>query len=147
MRYVWLLLLGGFLLLVGLFVQHNLQPVDLFFELPWGDLNFNQRSIPLFSPILSTLVVTIIFCVAYFFTYDVALLWRVRRQNSEVERLKRLVVKERERVKELEQRNTDLEQLNERLQFQVEHYTTPTIGSAITTQVTTASTSNSSLPV
>jgi Tfp pilus assembly protein PilO len=116
MRYLWLVFFAGFLYLSIVFITQNLDPIVIRFNLDELGLNFRfERQI--FVPIFVTLALGILFCVAYFFTYHSQLRVLHRNQVMEVKRLKRLVLLERNKNQSLEQRNHELQQIVERMQY------------------------------
>jgi uncharacterized integral membrane protein len=116
MRYLWLVFFAGFLYLSIVFITQNLDPVVIRFDLDVLGLNFRFER-PIFVPIFVTLALGILFCVAYFFTYHSQLRVLHRNQVMEVKRLKRLVLLERNKNQSLEQRNHELQQIVERMQY------------------------------
>lgn len=116
MRYLWLVFFAGFLYLSIIFITQNLDPVIIRFSLEELGLSFRFER-PLFVPIFITLALGILFCVAYFFTYHSHLRVLTRNQMLEVKRLKRLVLMERDKNQTLEQRNHELQQIVERMQY------------------------------
>ena len=116
MRYLWLVFFAGFLYLSIVFITQNLDPIVIRFNLDELGLNF-QFERPIFVPIFVTLALGILFCVAYFFTYHSQLRVLHRNQVMEVKRLKRLVLLERNKNQSLEQRNHELQQIVERMQY------------------------------
>ena len=116
MRYLWLVFFAGFLYLSIVFITQNLDPIVIRFNLDALGLNFRFER-PVFVPIFVTLALGILFCVAYFFTYHSQLRVLHRNQVMEVKRLKRLVLLERNKNQSLEQRNHELQQIVERMQY------------------------------
>jgi uncharacterized integral membrane protein len=119
MRYLWLVIFAGFVYLSVIFITQNLQPVVINFNI--DDIGFVFRSErPLFVPIFVTLALGILFCVGYFFSYHSRLRVQNKTQSTEIRRLKRLVILEREKKQGLEQRNHELQQIVERMQYQLD---------------------------
>lgn len=119
MRYAWMIIFVAFLFFAADFAMKNATPVEVRYHLEWLGVRWSSEG-PLFVPIFLTLGWGILFSVGYFFSYHLHLRNQAGRQSQEVKRLKRLVLVERERVKNLEQRNTELQQIAERVQFQLE---------------------------
>ncbi len=119
MRYVWMIFFVVFLFFAADFATKNADPVIVKYHLEWLGIRWSSEG-PLFVPILLTLGWGILFSVAYFFSYHLHLRRQAQQNVQEVKRLKRLVLVEREKVKGLEQRNTELQQIAERVQLQLE---------------------------
>ena len=58
----------------------------------------------------------IIFCVFYFFIYHSVLLRHLRKQRKEIKRLKDSVATERDKHGSMEERNSELQKIVERVQ-------------------------------
>ena len=89
--------------------------VVLHYSLDW--LNFSHRSErPIFVPVFFSFAFGIIFCVFYFFIYHSVLLRNLRKQKKEIKRLKDSVATEQEKHGSMEERNSELQQIVERVQ-------------------------------
>ena len=120
MRYLSLILLSGFLVFSVDFATQNTEIVALHYSLDW--LNFSYQSErPVFVPVFFTFAFGIIFSVFYFFFYHAVLLRNLRKQKKEIKRLNRLVETEREKHGTMEVRNSELQQIVERVQDRVVH--------------------------
>ena len=120
MRYLSLILFAGFLVFSVDFATQNTELVVLHYRLDW--LNFSYQSErPVFVPVFFTFAFGIIFSVFYFFFYHAVLLRNLRKQKKEIKRLNRLVVTEREKHGTMEVRNSELQQIVERVQDRVVH--------------------------
>ena len=120
MRYLSLILFAGFLVFSVDFATQNTELVVLHYRLDW--LNFSYQSErPVFVPVFFTFAFGIIFSVFYFFFYHAALLRNLRKQKKEIKRLNRLVETEREKHGTMEVRNSELQQIVERVQDRVVH--------------------------
>ena len=120
MRYLSLILFAGFLVFSVDFATQNTELVVLHYRLDW--LNFSYQSErPVFVPIFFTFAFGIIFSVFYFFFYHAVLLRNLRKQKKEIKRLNRLVETEREKHGTMEVRNSELQQIVERVQDRVVH--------------------------
>ena len=85
------------------------------YSLDW--LNFNYQSErPVFVPVFFSFAFGIIFCVFYFFIYHSVLLRNLRKQKKEIKRLKNSVETEREKHGSMEERNSELQKIVERVQ-------------------------------
>lgn len=120
MRYLWLVIFAVFIYMSIIFISQNFDPVMVRFNLDWIGLYLSSKR-PLFVPIFVTLATGILFCVAYFFTYHAKLIMSAKFQASEAKRLKRLALMEKEKRQELEQRNSELQQIVDRLQHQIDN--------------------------
>ncbi|HHZ78949.1 MAG TPA: LapA family protein [Deltaproteobacteria bacterium] len=120
MRYLSLILFAGFLVFSVDFATQNTELVVLHYRLDW--LNFSYQSErPVFVPVFFTFAFGIIFSVFYFFFYHAVLLRNLRKQKKEIKRLNRLVETEREKHGTMEVRNSELQQIVERVQDRVVH--------------------------
>ena len=120
MRYLSLILFAGFLVFSVDFATQNTELVVLHYRLDW--LNFSYQSErPVFVPVFFTFAFGIIFSVFYFFFYHAVLLKNLRKQKKEIKRLNRLVETEREKHGTMEVRNSELQQIVERVQDRVVH--------------------------
>ena len=119
MRYLWLVLLAVFIYFSIIFISQNTQPVSINFVINWIGINYDSKR-PLFYPIFMALAGGIIFCVGYFFSHHSQLRLLNKTQTKEVKRLKRLVLVERKKNAEMEQRNHELQQIVERVQKQID---------------------------
>jgi len=102
MRYLSLILFAGFLVFSVDFATQNTELVVLNYDLSWVNFAFG-----------------IIFSVFYFFFYHAVLLRNLRKQKKEIKRLKHLVAAEREKHGTMEERNSELQQIVERVQSRV----------------------------
>mgnify|MGYP006118950829 FL=1 len=115
MRYFSLIIFAGFLVFSVDFATQNTEHVILNYTLDW--LNFSyQTERPVFVTVFFTFAFGIIFSVFYFFFYHAILLRNLRKQKKEIKRLKRLVATEREKHGTMEERNSELQQIVERVQ-------------------------------
>ena len=111
MRYLWLIFLTIFIGLGAIFVYQNQAQVSVHFRLDWINLSFGLSVIPLFVPILLALVCGILVTTLYLFTYHAYLRIRIRTQNSEIFRLKKLVLLERDKREQVTLENQKLRQV------------------------------------
>jgi uncharacterized membrane protein YciS (DUF1049 family) len=115
MRYFSLIIFAGFLVFSVDFATQNTEHVILNYTLDW--LNFSyQTERPVFVTVFFTFAFGIIFSVFYFFFYHAILLRNLRKQKKEIKRLKRLVATEREKHGTMQERNSELQQIVERVQ-------------------------------
>ena len=120
MRYLSLILFAVFLVFSVDFATQNTELVVLHYRLDW--LNFSYQSErPVFVPVFFTFAFGIFFSVFYFFFYHAVLLRNLRKQKKEIKRLNRLVETEREKHGTMEVRNSELQQIVERVQDRVVH--------------------------
>ena len=120
MRYLSLILFAGFFVFSVDFATQNTELVVLHYRLDW--LNFSYQSErPVFVPVFFTFAFGIFFSVFYFFFYHAVLLRNLRKQKKEIKRLNRLVETEREKHGTMEVRNSELQQIVERVQDRVVH--------------------------
>ena len=124
MRYFSLILFAGFLVFSVDFATQNTDRVMINYTLDWLNFSF-QTERPVFVPVFFTFAFGIIFSVFYFFFYHAVLLRNLRRQKKEIKRLKRLVVNEREKHGTMEERNSELQQIVERVQNRVDLQNNP----------------------
>ena len=120
MRYLSLIIFSGFLLFSVDFATQNTELVVLNYDLSW--LNFSYQSErPIFVSVFFIFAFGIIFSVFYFFFYHGFLLRNLHKQKKEIKRLKRLVLAEREKYGTMEERNSELQQIVERVQNRMDH--------------------------
>ena len=120
MRYLSLILFSGFLVFSVDFATQNTELVVLNYDLSW--LNFSYQSErPVFVAVFFSFAFGIIFSVFYFFFYHAVLLRNLRKQKKEIKRLKHLVAAERDKHGTMEERNSELQQIVERVQNRVDH--------------------------
>ena len=119
MRYLSLILFSVFLVFSVDFATQNTELVVLNYDLNW--LNFSHQSErPVFVSIFFSFAFGIIFSVFYFFFYHAVLLRNMRKQKKEIKRLKHLVAAERDKHRTMEERNSELQQIVERVQKRVD---------------------------
>ena len=115
MRYLSLILFAVFLVFSVDFATQNTEMVVMHYSLDW--LNFSYQSErPVFVPVFFSFAFGIIFCVFYFFIYHSVLLRNLRKQKKEIKRLKDFVATEREKHGSMEERNSELQKIVERVQ-------------------------------
>ena len=115
MRYLSLILFAGFLVFSIDFATQNTKMVVLHYSLDW--LNFSYQSErPVFVPVFFSFAFGIIFCVFYFFIYHSVLLRNLRKQKKEIKRLKDSLATELEKHGSMEERNSELQKIVERVQ-------------------------------
>ena len=120
MRYLSLILFSIFLVFSVDFATQNTELVVLNYDLSW--LNFSYQSErPVFVSVFFSFAFGIIFSVFYFFFYHAVLLRNLRKQKKEIKRLKYLVAAERDKHGTMEERNSELQQIVERVQNRVDH--------------------------
>ena len=120
MRYLSLILFAVFLVFSVDFATQNTDIVVLDYNLSW--LNFSYQSErPVFVSVFFSFAFGIIFSVFYFFFYHAVLLRNLRKQKKEIKRLKHLVAAERDKHGTMEERNSELQQIVERVQNRVDH--------------------------
>ena len=120
MRYLSLILFSIFLVFSVDFATQNTELVVLNYDLSW--LNFSYQSErPVFVSVFFSFAFGIIFSVFYFFFYHAVLLRNLRKQKKEIKRLKHLVAAERDKHRTMEERNSELQQIVERVQNRVDH--------------------------
>ena len=118
MRYLSLILLSGFLVFSVDFATQNTEIVALHYSLDW--LNFSYQSeLPVFVPVFFYFAFGIIFSVIYFFIYHAFLLKNLRQQKKEIKQLKNLVESGRVKQGSMEERNSELQQIVQRVQNRV----------------------------
>lgn len=118
MRYLSLILLSGFLVFSVDFATQNTEIVALHYSLDW--LNFSYQSErPVFVPVFFSFAFGIIFSVIYFFIYHAFLLKNLRQQKKEIKQLKNLVESWRVKQGSMEERNSELQQIVQRVQNRV----------------------------
>ena len=118
MRYFSLILFAAILVFSIDFATQNTDRVMLNYTLDWLNFSF-QTEHPVFVPVFFTFAFGIIFSVFYFFFYHAVLLRNLHKQKKEIKRLKRLVAAEREKHVTMEERNSELQQIVERVQNRV----------------------------
>ena len=118
MRYFSLILFAAILVFSIDFATQNTDRVMLNYTLDWLNFSF-QTEHPVFVPVFFTFAFGIIFSVFYFFFYHAVLVRTLHKQKKEIKRLKRLVVAEREKHGTMEERNSELQQIVERVQNRV----------------------------
>lgn len=115
MRYLSLILFSGFLIFSIDFATQNTEIVDFHYRLDW--LNFSYQSErPIFVPVFFSFAFGIMFSVIYFFIYHAFLLKNLRQQKKEIKRLKSLVESEQEKHGSMNERNSELQQIVQRVQ-------------------------------
>ena len=115
MRYLSLILFSGFLIFSIDFATQNTELVALHYRLDW--LNFSYHSErPVFVPVFFSFAFGIMFSVIYFFIYHAFLLKNIRQQKKEIKLLKNLVESERLKQGSMEERNSELQQIVQRVQ-------------------------------
>jgi len=120
MRYLSLILFSLFLVFSVDFATQNTELIVLNYDLSW--LNFSYQSErPVFVSVFFSFAFGIIFSVFYFFFYHAVLLGNLRKQNKEIKRLKHLVAAERDKNGMMEERNSELQKIVERVQNRVHH--------------------------
>ena len=120
MRYLSLILFSIFMVFSVDFATQNTELVVLNYDLSW--LNFSYQSErPVFVSVFFSFAFGIIFSVFYFFFYHAVLLRNLRKQKKEIKRLKYLVAAERDKHGTMEERNSELQQIVERVQNRIDH--------------------------
>ena len=120
MRYLSLILFSVFLVFSVDFATQNTEIVALYYKFSW--LNFSYQSErPVFVSVFFSFAFGIIFSVFYFFFYHAVLLRNLRKQKREIKRLKHLVAAERDKNGTMKERNSELQQILERVQNRVKH--------------------------
>ena len=118
MRYLSLILLSGFLVFSVDFATQNTEIVALHYSLDWLNLSY-QSERPVFVPVFFSFAFGIIFSVIYFFIYHAFLLKNLRQQKKEIKQLKNLVESWRVKQGSMEERNSELQQIVQRVQNRV----------------------------
>ena len=119
MRYLSLIFFTGFLVFSVDFATQNTEIVAIQYSLDW--LNFSYQSErPVFVPVFFSFAFGIIFSVIYFFIYHAFLLKNLRQQKKEIKRLKNLVESGRVKQGSMEERNSELQQIVQRVQNRVD---------------------------
>ena len=119
MRYLSLILFSGFLIFSIDFATQNTELVAFHYRLDW--LNFSYQSErPVFVPVFFSFAFGIMFSVIYFFIYHAFLLKNLRQQKKEIKRLKSLVDSEQEKHGSMKERNSELQQIVQRVQNRAE---------------------------
>ncbi len=119
MRYLSLILFSGFLVFSVDFATQNTEIVVLHYSLDWLNLSY-QSERPVFVPVFFSFAFGIIFSVIYFFIYHAFLLKNLRQQKKEIKRLKILVESGRVKQGSMEERNSELQQIVQRVQNRVD---------------------------
>ena len=115
MRYLSLILFSGFLIFSIDFATQNTELVAFHYRLDW--LNFSYQSErPVFVPVFFSFAFGIMFSVIYFFIYHAFLLKNLRQQKKEIKRLKSLVESEKGKHGSMNERNSELQQIVQRVQ-------------------------------
>ena len=115
MRYLSLILFAVFLIFSVDFATQNTDMVVMHYSLDW--LNFSYQSErPVFVTVFFSFAFGIIFCVFYFFIYHSVLLRNLRKQKKEIKRLKDSLATEQEKHGSMEERNSELQKIVERVQ-------------------------------
>jgi len=119
MRYLSLIFFSGFLVFSVDFAVQNTEIVALHYSLDW--LNFSYQSErPVFVPVFFSFAFGIIFSVIYFFIYHAFLLKNLRQQKKEIKRLKNIVESGRLKQGSMEERNSELQQIVQRVQNRID---------------------------
>jgi uncharacterized membrane protein YciS (DUF1049 family) len=119
MRYLSLILFSGFLIFSIDFATQNTELVAFHYRLDW--LNFSYQSErPVFVPVFFSFAFGIMFSVIYFFIYHAFLLKNLRQQKKEIKRLKSLVESEQEKHGSMNERNSELQQIVQRVQHRAD---------------------------
>ena len=115
MRYLSLILFSVFLIFSIDFATQNTELVEFHYRLDW--LNFSYQSEhPVFVPVFFSFAFGIMFSVIYFFIYHAFLLKNLQQQKKEIKRLKILVETEQEKNGSIKERNSELQQIVQRVQ-------------------------------
>ena len=120
MRYLSLILFSLFLVFSVDFATQNTELVVLNYDLSWLDFSY-QSERPVFVFVFFSFAFGIIFSVFYFFFYHAILLRNLRKQKKEIKRLKYLIATERDKHGTMDKRNSELQQIVERVQNRVDH--------------------------
>ena len=119
MRYLSLILFSGFLIFSIDFATQNTELVAFHYRLDW--LNFSYQSErPVFVPVFFSFAFGIMFSVIYFFIYHAFLLKSLQQQKKEIKRLKSLVESGRVKHGSMKERNSELQQIVQRVQNRVD---------------------------
>ena len=119
MRYLSLIFFSGFLVFSVDFATQNTEIVALHYSLDW--LNFSYHSErPVFVPVFFSFAFGIICTVIYFFIYHAFLLKNLRQQKKEIKSLKNLVESGVVKQGSMEERNSELQQIVQRVQNRVD---------------------------
>ena len=119
MRYLSLIFFSGFLVFCVDFATQNTEIVALHYSLDW--LNFSYQSEhPVFVPVFFSFAFGIMFSVIYFFIYHAFLLKNLRQQKKEIKRLKNIVESGRVKQGSMEERNSELQQIVQRVQDRID---------------------------
>lgn len=104
MRYIWLIFLALFIVIGTIFAYQNQDPVALRFHLTWINLSLGFAARPVFIPIFIALATGMFLAGLYLFGYHTRLRIQVQMQESEIYRLKKMVLLERDKQKQLAQK-------------------------------------------
>jgi len=115
MRYLSLILFSGFLIFSIDFATQNTELVAFHYRLDWLDFSY-QSERPVFVLVFFSFAFGIMFSVIYFFIYHAFLLKNLRQQKKEIKRLKSLVDSEQEKHGSMKERNSELQQIVQRVQ-------------------------------
>lgn len=99
MRYLRLIIAAIFMILCILFAYQNTETVAIHFRIDWINFSISSGTLPIFLPILIAVAFGMIFTTAYFFVVHSILKVQMTSQKSEIFRLKKLVLLEREKQK------------------------------------------------
>ena len=112
MRYLALLLFSSFLIFSVDFATQNTELVNLKYSLDWLNLSY-QSERPVFVPVFFSFAFGIMFSVIYFIIYHLFLLKNLRQQKKEIKRLNSLVKSQQEKHSSLEERNNELQRIDQ----------------------------------
>ncbi len=104
MRYFWLLFASAFLGFGVLFADQNKDLVTVRFSLEWLNVHLTSGQHPIFISVFAALAFGIFFTTLYFLFYHSYLRIRIKSQESEIYRLKKLVLLEREKNRKTQSR-------------------------------------------
>ena len=119
MRYLALLLFSSFLIFSVDFATQNTELVNLKYSLDWLNLSY-QSERPVFVPVFFSFAFGIMFSVIYFIIYHLFLLKNLRQQKKEIKRLNSLVKSQQEKHSSLEERNNELQRIDQHDQNRVD---------------------------
>ena len=119
MRYLALLLFSSFLIFSVDFATQNTELVNLKYSLDWLNLSY-QSERPVFVPVFFSFAFGIMFSVIYFIIYHLLLLKNLRQQKKEIKRLNSLVKSQQEKHSSLEERNNELQRIDQHDQNRVD---------------------------
>ncbi len=102
MRYVTLIVTVAFAMLGVLFAMHN--PMDVVVRLGVETMNFQLFSVkmPLWAPIVLAFLLGMLFTTFFLMAYHTQIRIRLKMQQSEIFRLKKIALVEREKTKNLQ---------------------------------------------